>query len=168
MKVTSRFYSLIDIARGDADTLFEALKVELVLTLKNIVGYASDGANVMIGNNNSFRTRIENESPHVFVMNCICHSAHLVASYACACLPRQAEEYIYSYFNHSARRLTDLAEFQHFTHTEPHKLLHPCQTRWLSLQQCISRLMEQWQALTEYFAYIAREEKVIKAERLHG
>lgn len=174
MKVTSRFFSLIDVARGDADTLFEVLKVELdkdMVTLKNIVGYASDGANVMMGNNNSFRTKIENESPCVFVMNCICHSAHLVASYACATLPRQAEEFvrdIYSYFNHSAHRLADLAEFQHFTDTEPHKLLHPCQTRWLSLHQRISRLMEQWHALTKYFAYVAREEKVIKAEKLHG
>ena len=107
-----------------------------MVPLSNIVGYASDGANVMMGNNNSFRSRIESENPHVFVISCICHSAHFIASYACATLPRQAKEFVrdvYSYFNHSARRLADLAEFQHFTGTEPHKLLHPCQTRWLSL-----------------------------------
>ena len=104
----------------------------------------------MMGCNNSFRTRLEAVNPNIFVMKCICHSAHLVASNACTKLPRQAEDFvrdIYSYFNHSASRSVDLSEFQHFTGTEPHKLLHPCQTRWLSLQQCVKRILEQWQAL---------------------
>ena len=105
------------------------------------------------------------------MIKCICHSAHLTASNACTKLPRQAEDFIrdiYSYFNHSVRRLADLYEFQHFTGTEPHKLLHPCQTRWLYLQQCVNRILEQWQALTVYFAHSERVEKLIKAERLHG
>ena len=75
---------------------------------------------------------------------------------------------VYSYFNHRAHHLADLAEFQHFTGIEPHKLPNPCHTCWLSLHQHIYRLMEQWQALTEYFATVAREEKVIKAEKLYA
>ena len=173
-RVSARFFSLIDVPIADAATLYDsfrqALKADEV-PLSSIVGYASDGANVMMGCNNSFRTRLEAVNPNIFVMKCICHSAHLVASNACTKLPRQAEDFvrdIYSYFNHSARRSVDLSEFQHFTGTEPHKLLHPCQTRWLSLQQCVKRILEQWQALTVYFAHSAREDKLLKAERLHG
>ena len=50
MRVTSCF-SLIDIARGDASTFFDALKLELdkdMVLLSNIVGYTSDRANVMM------------------------------------------------------------------------------------------------------------------------
>ena len=32
----------------------------------------------------------------------------------------------------------------------------------------MNRILEQWQALTAYFAHSARVEKLIKAERLHG
>ena len=35
-------------------------------------------------------------------------------------------------------------------------------------QQCVKRILEQWQALTVYFAHSARADKLIKAERLHG
>lgn len=85
--------------------------------------YVSDGASVIMGCNSSFQTRLEIVNHNIFVMKCICHSAHLAASFACTRLPCQTEEFIrdvYSYFNHSARHLAALAEFQHFTGTEPH------------------------------------------------
>ena len=134
-RVSSRFFSLIDVPIADATTLYDSFRQELEsdgVPLSSIVGYASDGANVMMGCNNSFRTRLETVNTNIFVMKCICHSAHLVASNACTKLPRQAEDFIrdiYSFFNHSASRLVGLSEFQHFTGTEPQKLLHPCQTR---------------------------------------
>ena len=130
-RVSSRFFSLIDVPIADATTLYDSFRQELEsdgVPLSSIVGYTSDGANVMMGCNNSFRTRLETVNPNIFVMKCICHSVHLVASNACTKLPRQAEDFIrdiYSFFNHSASRLVGLSEFQHFTGTEPHKLLHP-------------------------------------------
>ena len=44
-----------------------------------------------------------------------------------------------------------MLEFQHFTDIAPHKLLAPSQTRWLSLEICIRRMLEQWDALRAYF-----------------
>ena len=96
-RVSTRFFSLIDIPRADAATLYDSFRQELEqdeVPLRNIVGYASDGASVMMGCNNSFRTRLESVNPNIFVMKCICHSAHLAASNACTKLPRQAEEFI--------------------------------------------------------------------------
>ena len=45
-----------------------------------------------------------------------------------------------------------LKEFQDFTETEPLKLLKHCSTRWLSLERCVRRLLQQWNALRSYFA----------------
>lgn len=41
---------------------------------KNLVGFASDGANVMFGANNSVKKLLENDVPDPFVMKCLCHS----------------------------------------------------------------------------------------------
>ena len=173
-KVVSNHYALIDVPRADAATLFDSIKTQFEtdqIPLSNLIGFASDAANVMVGMHNSVQSRLLAINPHLFVMTCICHSAHLVASYACATLPRQTEDFVrdvYSYFNHSAKRLADYKEFQDFTNTKPHKLLRACQTRWLSLQQCVRRIVEQWEALSAYFARASQEDRLIQAERIHN
>jgi hypothetical protein len=37
----------------------------------------------------------------------------------------------------SPKRIETLKEFQLFTHTKIHKILHPAQTRWLSLESVV-------------------------------
>ena len=64
-------------------------------------------------------------------MQCICYSAHLYASNTCEKLPRTAEDLlhdVYNYFCHSAKRQSELKEFQYFTETELHKLVCGSQT----------------------------------------
>ena len=100
-------------------------------------------------------------------MKCLCHSAHLCASHACEKLPRIVEDVVrdtYSYFSHSVKRLAEFAKFQHFT--EPHKILKPAQTRWLSLQMCVKRILEQWDALKLFFVQQAATERLVAAENL--
>ena len=87
-------------------------------------------------------------------MHCICHSAHLCASGACKKLPRHLEkltQQVYAHFKSSPKRRERYHEFQHFVDVAPHKLLCPSQTRWLSLEMCVARIVEQWQALKSYF-----------------
>ena len=70
-------------------------------------------------------------------------------------LPQAIEDLIrdiYSHFAHSAKRLSEYN--QHFAETEPHKILKTAQTRWLSLEQCIQRALEQWSALELYFEQV--------------
>ena len=102
-------------------------------------------------------------------MKCLCHSAHLCASHACKKLPRAIEDFIrdiYSHFAHSAKRLSEYKKFQHFAETEPHKILKPAQTRWLSLEQCIQRVLEQWSALELYFEQAAEQERLVSAQNI--
>ena len=143
MNTNCPLYDLLEIAHGDAESLFQAL-VGLFerdgISLNNIIGFAADNTNVMFGEHNSVDSRLKEKIHDIFLMRCICHSAHLCASHACEKLPRTAEELlrdVYNYFCHSSKRQAEFRAFQSFSKVEPHKLLHPCQTRWLSLHACV-------------------------------
>lgn len=51
--------------------------------------------------------------------------------------------------------------------TKIYKLLHPSQTRWLSLLSVINRLLEQWDSLKFFFDHQWLEERTIAAELIH-
>ena len=102
-------------------------------------------------------------------MRCICHSAHLCASHACEKLPRTAEELlrdVYNYFSHSAKRQAEYSLFQYFADIVPHKLLRPCRTRWLSLHSCVSRFIEQWDALVDYFQAVVQRDNLLVSQKI--
>ena len=153
LTVQSKLYDLLDVLQADAGTLYQTLVNAIEsdkISVKNVIGFAADTCNVMFGEHNSVVSRLKEKMPNIFVMRCICHSAHLCASHACEKLPRTAGELmrdVYNYFSHSAKRQEQFRVVQHFCDMEQHKLLRPCQTRWLSLQSCVSRLIEQWDAL---------------------
>jgi len=48
---------------------------------ENLIGFASDGANVMAGQNNSVMTRLKAENKSIFFIKCICHSFLVYANY---------------------------------------------------------------------------------------
>jgi len=124
------------------------------IPLNNLIGFGSDGCNVMMGAHNSVASRMIQNFPGITIWTCICHSLHLCASEAYKSLPQRCEELtrsIYSFFSMSSKRNAQFVQFQEFCSTPTHKILHPSQTRWLSLQAVVSRLLEQWDALNLYF-----------------
>ncbi|KAF0705220.1 E3 SUMO-protein ligase KIAA1586-like [Aphis craccivora] len=127
-----------------------------------LIGYASDGVNVMMGAHNSLATTLKDDIPNIFILKCICHSFHLFASYACTKLPISIEETvkdIYNFLNTSPKRLCKYAEFQTFLNIKQHKMLQPSQTRWLSLLPVVNRLLEQFDAMKLYFTGVCILEK---------
>ncbi|KAI5633181.1 hypothetical protein NE865_14133 [Phthorimaea operculella] len=146
-----------DIATANAESLFKALIESFTcreVPLTNAIGFGSDGCNVMMGDNNSVKTRLLNELPGITITKCVCHSAHLCASEACKMLPENLEQLardIYNFFKHSDKRQFDFRNFQSFVDVEPHKILKPSQTRWLSLLAVVERILEQWEALRLFF-----------------
>lgn len=110
--------------------------------------------NTMMGKHTSVSAKILEEFPGAIVQKCVCHSLHLVASEACKQLPRRCEDLardIYNYFKCSDKRRSEFKEFQVFCEVEPHRILRPSQTRWLSLLEVVKRINEQWQPLTLFF-----------------
>lgn len=138
--------------------------------LENLIGFASDGANVMAGAHDSVMSRLKNDIPHIFLMKCVCHSFHLCSSAACAKLPKAVEDCardIYSYISNSPKRIETLKDFQNFTHTKIHKILHPSQTRWLSLEAVVSRIIEQYNALKLFFLDACTTDRLQSAENIY-
>lgn len=128
---------------------------------------ACDNASVMIGCNNSFMQHLKLEIPRLVTLNCICHSSALVASKACEKLPSSCENLIRSistYISGSAKRCAILREFQEFFNVERNKLLKLSNTRWLILQKCVVRILENWDVLKNYFILATVEDKLKSAE----
>ena len=131
------------------------------IPLKNIVGLACDGASVMIGEKNSFYSRLHEDVPNLILLRCICHSAALIASRACEELPRSVENLIKeisTYISRSAKRNAQIVEMQEFLGQEKKKILKPSLTRWLSMHQCVTRILENWRVLENFFYVVALED----------
>ncbi|XP_046980473.1 uncharacterized protein LOC124545569 [Schistocerca americana] len=134
----------------------------------NIIGFGADGCNTMMGVRNSVASRFRDSWPGIFVMKCVCHSVHICASEACKNLPRACEDLarnIYG-FKLSAKNQAELKEFQVFLNLEPHKLLHPSQTRWLSMIAVVRTVLENWDALMLFFNQKWLSERVLSAEQM--
>ena len=108
----------------------------------------------MLGQRNSVMSRLRTQQPHLVAIHCNCHIAALIANASCKVLPSQLEDFtvdIWCYSQKSPKRLKEFKQFQSFVQIKPHKLLKSCQTRWLSLEACVVRLIEQYDALLSYF-----------------
>ncbi|CAI6351909.1 unnamed protein product [Macrosiphum euphorbiae] len=76
-------------------------------------------------------------------------------SKSCTKLPVEEETLIrniYNFIHQSYKRQTEFQEFQIFYDLKPNKLLQPSQTRWLSVNAAVKRVIEQFEALKAYFA----------------
>lgn len=172
-RIQDRFLTLIPLKDARAENLYMTItkffETKNVPYKQNLVGFASDGASVMVGKHNSVVSRIKSDIPHIFIMKCISHSFHLCASNACQVLPRGIEDLvrdIYNYFANSPKRIETFKEFQNFAHTKIHKMLHPAQTRWLSLEAAVCRVLEQYDALNLFFIDAVANDRILAAENI--
>ena len=170
-KVRCAFLKLEPVQKADADGLFEALNknftAEGPICYTNLVGMGLDGANVMLGTRNSVLTRLTAKQSSLIAFHCNCHIAALIANHACHVLPDYLEDlttHIWYYFQKSPKRQRTFQEFQAFVDVKPHKLLKAAQTRWLSLEACVQRLLEQYDALLSYFR--STEETLASVRRI--
>lgn len=139
-KCKDKFLGLIKVTSCTAEDLFNTICnyfKDLEIPISNMIGLAANNASVMMGCISGVQARFKKIIPNFFVLGCVCHLFHLCSSTAAHKLPRSLEEMIpgiHNYFSRSSNRLARLQEFQLFVDLKPHKLLHPSQTRWLSLQ----------------------------------
>ncbi|CAH2092487.1 unnamed protein product [Euphydryas editha] len=171
--VEDSFLCLIPVVDGTATALHNAcikyFEEKNIPYKENMVGFAADGTNSMFGQHHSLSTLFAKDIPNLFLIKCICHSFHLCASYACKKLPRGVEDFardVYNYIQNSPKRIGDYKEFQCFVNVKPNKLLHPAQTRWLSLLQVVKRLLEQLPALKLYFQSAVLTDRLLAAQSI--
>lgn len=103
----------------------------------------------------------------VELMKCVCHTSAIIGSKACMTLPRAPEDLLrqtYTYLSGSSKRCSQLKEMQEFFQGGIKKILHVSATRWLSLQKCVVRMLENWDDLLGYFRVAVVEDKLKSAE----
>jgi len=161
----------LDATDCSAEKIYNAFKNCLTvkdIPLANIIGLASDGANVMVGKNNSFFSHLKCDVPSVILMQCLCHSSALIAGKACEKLPRGPEELIRNiatYCSGSAKRYVQLCELRDYFHVERKKILKLASTR-LSIHQCASRILDCWAVLLHFFRIAVVEDKLLAAQNI--
>lgn len=143
----------VDSNHGTAEglySLFSNSLKKLKLSTNNSIGYCADKVSVMMEKKESFKTYLLKDNPNVIVNGCICHSYHLIASSASNCIPSNIEvllQNIASYFSRSPKRQSILKEVQEFMNESQLKILSPSKTKWLALDKCIERVLNQWKVL---------------------
>ena len=120
-----------------------------------MVEYASDSASVMVGVRNSVLSRVRSKQPKIFSLGCLYRLAALCAAAALKKLPVSIDDFlinIFYHFKHSSKRYSEFSAIhEEFSDVAPLRVLKHCTTRWLSLERCVKRLLDQWPALYAYF-----------------
>lgn len=172
-KVTDALLDMIEVDDPSAEGLYKAVKELFAskgIPFTNIIGLACDNCSTMMGVNNGFQALLKKDIPSVFILGCICHSFALCSSHACAHLPSYLEEFLRNvccYFSRSSKRQHEFSLIQEVVHSPKHKMLKLSQTRWLSRNQVISRILEQWDALQLFFQAESKTNKFDGAAHIY-
>lgn len=125
------------------------------IPFENIVGFCSDTCNLMMGIFDSVSRKLKSRNADLLIVRCNAHIQHLSAKYAMKEIPLNIENFlsdIYKYINHgSGKRRNRWELHQSSLHLTQLAILKPASTRWLSIGDCIERILRRWPALKSFF-----------------
>ena len=134
--------------------LFDNELVSREILWDNCLSFSCDNASVMTGRFKGVAAFMKEKQKQLYIAGCLCHLIHLAAEKAYHMLPGNMEELlidIFFYLDKSSKRHQSLKKFQILCSIDTHKILKHVSTRWLSLHIVITRTLEQWPALLEFF-----------------
>ena len=123
---------------------------KLYIPLTNCIAFASDNAPVMVGEKSGVIHFLQEKNPYIISIGCNCHLINLAAQKVAAAIPADIEQTIIDIFyflQKSNIRKENFKKLQILHDTETRKILKHVPTRWLSLNKCLNRLVEQWEPL---------------------
>lgn len=171
--IKTTFYRLLQVDGGTADILVNAFINQLKedkLNIDHLIGIGVDGANVMVGEHHSFSSLLSEKIPHLVTVKCVAHSLHLVAEKACMELPAELEFLVkecYSWFSSSSKRQDEYSMLHEtLVGKKPLKFEKMSGTRWLARINCITKILNQWDALKLHFKIAESKEKCYSAKQL--
>lgn len=176
-QVVTSFLELAELTSCDAESIVQAIKTTFLkhnLSLNNLVGIGTDNASVMAGVNNGVYAKLKQEIPGLVLIRCVCHSLQLAVSYATKQnLPRNLEyiiEETYTWFSKSTLRQAAYKQIYNTLNNnhDPLKIVHACQTRWLSIESAVTRIYDQWSELKTHFSLARMQDKCYTAELLYS
>lgn len=172
-RIRDFFFDLVEVHQADAKGIYSEIVKSFnnhnVNYKNNLIGFAADGANVMTGSRNSVATLLRIDCPNIVILKCICHSFALCSSYASEKLPSSVEllaREIYNYIENSAKNIDKFADIQSLLDYKPRKMLQLSQTRWLSLEAVVIRLLDRYDCLKIFFNFAVNIDKIGKAKHI--
>lgn len=173
--IISTFLGLVELEDGTANSIVNGVKgllFALNIEIKKMIGIGTDNATVMTGTNNGVHALLKNATgnDNLILVRCVCHSLQLALSHASEeTLPRNVEFLIretYNWFSHSSnRRLYYKNIYQTINcGSEPLAIPQMCNTRWISIEPAVNRILNQWVELKLLFEVARRNDHCYMAE----
>ena len=161
LRAITEFLSAVHVDDGTGATVKERLRdylfEELELDRSKMYTFASDGASAMVGEGKGVVGRLtRDENPFLVAVHCICHRLALASADAAdlidfATIYEKFLNNIYSHFSRSTNRTQRWREMCEKIEGSWTKLVHSCQTRWLSRDGAVTAVVKHLQSLVEYF-----------------
>lgn len=162
-KIRESLWDLIEVYRDKnslanaeqiSQKIIKSFEVEEI-PLENIFSFCSDTCNLMFGVFESVSTKLKCTIPNLNIIRCNAHIQHLAAQKSMLQIPVDIEGFlkdVNNYINGSAKKHKRWHLHQIAKGVKPINVLKPCTTRWLSIGNCITRLLQRWTALQTFFS----------------
>jgi len=122
---------------------------------KNLISISTDDASNMKGEKKSLSQLILKKNSKIYLNLCLSHGCNLVSQFAVKIIPLAVEKLIrnvYNPFSHSPLRKGKWFQLQRDLNIKPYKMLNYANTRWLSLEATVTRLLDRYEQLIDYFS----------------
>ena len=157
---------------GTAEVIFNKMDSVLLkhgIPWANCICLSVDNASVNVGAQNSLRTRLQQKNMRAYVSGCPCHILHNTSSKAASALAEvtgfEIEDLavdVAYWFDRSTNQKAGLGEFCVFCDTAYKEVVSHVSTRWLSLEQAITRILQLYASLSSYFQSIHEQQAQLK------
>ena len=155
----TKLYSILPITvSSTGETLYKMITEDILAdeeTKSNFVGVVTDDGGNMTGSNIGVSARLKDTFKHIVEMKDISHGLHNVFKKAIEAIDRDIigiVSGISSHFHYSTQASSLLRQILIKMDIPPLEILHQSMTRFLSMRDCIQRLIDLWSGLEKYFS----------------
>jgi hypothetical protein len=150
--------ALIKMTNGDASYIKSCILMLLKswgLSLPHLVGIATDGAAVMVGEENGVAAKLTEYCPFLVANHCIAHRLNLAYKSTENIMIREFEQVddlvhgVYKYFKNSSKKLMDLERFAKLRKRKIYKILKIYDIRWLSKYNAFDNILKDYDSLLD-------------------
>ena len=148
------------------EVIYKKIKREVLISeqiRQNLLGIVTDEGGNMAGKYKGISSRLKDDYKYILATKDFSHLYNTVYKWAKKAFPKPVRHIIKSiasHFSHSTQKKAKFFEKQKEMELEPLAILHFIKTRWLSLRNCLKRILDRWEALKVYFVENAKQEEL--------